>query len=45
MEKEIVAKNYKIIKKLGKGAFGEIWKAVHLKTKQEYAIKFENIET
>ena len=43
MEGEIVAKNYKIIKKLGKGAFGEIWQAVHKKTKQEYAIKFEPI--
>lgn len=45
MEGEIIAKNYKIIKKLGKGAFGEIWKAVNLKTKANYAIKFEPINS
>lgn len=33
MEGEIIAKNYKIIKKLGKGAFGEIWRVVNTKTK------------
>ena len=41
MEGKIVAKNYKLNKKLGSGAFGEIWKAVNIKTKHEYAIKFE----
>lgn len=41
MEGEVIAKNYKIIKKLGKGAFGEIWKCVNVKTKQFYAAKFE----
>jgi serine/threonine protein kinase len=40
---QIVAKNYKVLSKIGKGAFGEIWKAVHLKTEQEVAIKFEEI--
>lgn len=40
---DIVAKNYKIQTKLGKGAFGEIWKAIHTKTHQEVAIKFEEI--
>lgn len=45
MEGEIIAKNYKIIRKLGKGAFGEIWKAVNLKTKANYAIKFEPINS
>ena len=45
MEGEIIAKNYKIIKKLGIGAFGEIWKAVNLKTKTNYAIKFEPINS
>ena len=45
MEGEVVAKHYKITKKLGKGAFGEIWKAVHKKTKQEFAIKFEPINS
>lgn len=41
----IVAKNYQITKKLGNGAFGEIWKACNLKSKQEYAIKFEEINS
>lgn len=45
MEGEIIAKNYRILKKLGKGAFGEIWKAVNTKTQQEYAVKFEDINT
>jgi hypothetical protein len=30
----IIAKNYCIQSKLGKGAFGEIWKALHVKTDQ-----------
>ena len=42
MEGMIVAKNYQIISKIGNGAFGEIWKAVNLKTKVEYAVKFED---
>jgi serine/threonine protein kinase len=42
-QNQIVAENYKIISKLGKGAFGEIWKAIHLKNKKEVAIKFEKI--
>ena len=45
MEGMIVAKNYKINKKLGSGAFGEIWKAVNVKTNQEFAIKFEEINS
>ena len=45
MEGMIVAKNYQITKKLGNGAFGEIWKAMNLKSKQEYAIKFEEINS
>ena len=45
MEGMIVAKNYQITKKLGNGAFGEIWKAMNLKSKQEYAVKFEEINS
>ena len=40
---KIYAKDYKLVKKLGRGAFGEIWKAVHEQNKEEVAIKFEDI--
>lgn len=45
MEGKIVAKNYKLIKKLGSGAFGQIWMAQHQKTKEEVAIKFEDVNS
>lgn len=45
MEGKIVAKNYKLSKKLGSGAFGQIWKAVHKKTREEVAIKFEDVNS
>ena len=43
MKDQIVAKHYQLTDKLGNGAFGEIWKAVNQKTKDEVAIKFEDI--
>jgi len=43
MKDQIVAKHYQLIEKLGNGAFGEIWKATNQKTKEEVAIKFEEI--
>ena len=36
-----VKKKYKISKKIGSGAFGEIFHAYHIDTKVEYAIKTE----
>ena len=45
MENRIVAKHYRLQKKLGSGAFGQIWKAVHEKTKEEVAIKFEDVNS
>lgn len=39
----IIQKSFKLIQKLGSGAFGEIWKASNLKTKKFVAIKFEEI--
>ena len=45
MDGMIVANNYQITTKLGNGAFGEIWKATNLKSKQDYAIKFEEINS
>ena len=44
-EKDVVAKHYQLTRKLGSGAFGEIWHAVHQKTKEEVAIKFEEINS
>lgn len=41
----MIAKHYKIIKRVGKGAFGEIWKALNTKTNQHYAVKFENVNS
>lgn len=34
--------NFKLVRKLGEGAFGEIFQGVNPKTNQEVAIKFEN---
>jgi len=44
-EDEIVVKNYKLQSMLGKGAFGEIWKAINMRTNEEVAIKFEDATT
>ena len=37
----IVADKWKLIKKIGSGAFGEIFLAMDIKTKKEVAIKLE----
>ena len=37
----IVGKHYKLVQKLGKGAFGEIYKCLHMKEGKEYAVKLE----
>ena len=37
----IICKQYKLGQKLGKGAFGEIFKCQHIRTKKEYAVKLE----
>jgi casein kinase 1/casein kinase 1 epsilon len=37
--------NFKLIRKLGSGAFGEIFQGVNPKTNQEFAIKFEDVNT
>lgn len=38
-----VGKFYKLTKKIGSGAFGEIFHGINVKTNEEYAIKMENV--
>lgn len=45
MENTIVAGQYQLIRKVGKGAFGQIWKGFNTKDKSEVAIKFEEVST
>ena len=40
-----VCKTYKLTKKLGAGAFGEIYHAINLKTNDEVAVKLEPAKT
>lgn len=39
-----IAKTYKLLRRLGMGAFGEIYLATN-KDKEEFAIKFERTDT
>jgi serine/threonine protein kinase len=41
----MVAQKYRIQKKVGSGAFGEIYKAVDVSNGDEVAIKFEPIKS
>ena len=41
----IVAKDYKISKKLGSGAFGQVFMAINVKNHTEYAVKLEKSST
>jgi len=41
----IINKTFKLTRKLGSGAFGEIFHGINLKTNEEVAIKLENTNT
>lgn len=43
MEGMIISKHYRIVKKIGNGAFGEIFQVEHQPTKRLFAIKFEEL--
>lgn len=43
-ENMIIANQYMLQQQVGKGAFGQVWKAINLITKTAVAIKFEDIE-
>eukprot|EP01016_Furgasonia_blochmanni_P043935 TRINITY_DN6046_c0_g1_i11.p1 TRINITY_DN6046_c0_g1~~TRINITY_DN6046_c0_g1_i11.p1 ORF type:complete len:493 (-),score=90.65 TRINITY_DN6046_c0_g1_i11:171-1649(-) len=45
MEQRICAKSYKLTKKLGAGAFGEIFLGINIKTNEEFAVKLEHAST
>ena len=40
---KVVAGTYKVDKKLGGGSFGEIYKATHILTGKDVAVKFVSI--
>jgi len=40
-----VGKNYQLVKKIGSGAFGEIYEGRHITNKDSVAIKLEPVKT
>jgi serine/threonine protein kinase len=45
LKMEIKIDNYELVKKLGRGAFGEVYMGIHESTRKEVAIKLETRET
>jgi len=44
MQGTIIEGKYQFMKKIGAGAFGEIWQAMNLQTNELVAIKLEQID-
>ena len=40
-----VHKDYKLVQKIGSGAFGELYQATHVKTGEQFAVKLEPLNT
>jgi casein kinase 1, epsilon len=38
---ELIDNKYKILKSIGKGAFGEVFSAIDIETEEEHAVKIE----
>lgn len=43
-ENNVIGKNYKLVSKIGRGSFGEIWRAQHTETKEIVAVKLEKTD-
>ena len=44
-EASIIAGKYRLLRKLGQGAMGDVWQAEHLSLKSQIAIKFIQVDT
>ncbi len=44
MQGLIFGDRYQLEKKIGSGAFGEIWEAMDIKTHKKVAVKFEDVD-
>ena len=40
-----VGSKYKLLKKLGKGAFGDLYSGINMKTEEEVAVKLERADS
>lgn len=45
MEGVVIGKHYRVVRPLGKGAFGEIYQVEHVPTRRQLAVKFEDVHS